>query len=312
VTNALRELIEKICHIYLDDIVIWSNSVDEHIRNVRKVMKALLHAKLYVNEKKTKLFCYKMKFLGHKISQAGIEADDSKVSKILDWPVPKSASDVRAFLVHYLNVFLATQSEILNRLTTKECEKNFPCWSTMFQEAFKKIKNIVVSHECLTVIDHNKLSTNKIFVTADASNTATGAVLSFGPTWESARPVAFDSKTLKDAELNYPTHEKELLAILHAIRKWKVDLLGSPFFVYTDHKTLLNFHTQHDLSKWQAHWVEELSIYHCSFVYIKGRNNTVADTLSRYPCRQVTTPDLRSYRFILFYTTPTPFIPHCQ
>jgi hypothetical protein len=108
--------------------VIWSNSIDEHIKNVKKVMEALCRSKLYVNENKTKLFCYKIKFLGHKISQAGIEADDDKVSKILDWPTPKSASDVRAFLglVCYLNAFLpclAMQSEILSRLTTKECEK---------------------------------------------------------------------------------------------------------------------------------------------------------------------------------------------
>jgi RNase H-like domain found in reverse transcriptase len=75
----------------------------------------------------------------------------------------------------------------------------------------------VVSRECLTVIDHKKLNDDKIFLTTDASNTATGAVLSFGPTWKSAHPVAFDSHCLKDAELNYPTHEKELLAILHGI-----------------------------------------------------------------------------------------------
>ena len=141
----------------------------------------------------------------------------------------------------------------------------------------------MVSRECLTVIDHKTLDRNKIFLTADASDRATGAVLSFGPTWETARLVAYDSKTLKDAELNYPTHEKELLAILHSIQKWKVDLLGSPFLVYTDHKTLLNFHTQRDMSRRQAHWMEELSIYGCKFVYVKGTNNSVADALSRYP-----------------------------
>src|ERR1700678_2783273 len=270
------------------DIVIWSNSLDEHIRNVRKIMEALQKAKLYVNEKKTKLFCYKINFLGHKISQAGIEADDKKDDKVLDWPIPKSSGDVRAFigLVHYLNAFLpnlAVQSNILHRLTTKECDKNFPTWTQEHQDAFNKIKSIVVSRECLTVIDHNKLDSNKIFLTTDASDRATGAVLSFGPTWETARPVSFDSRSLKDAELNYPTHEKELLAILHGIRKWKVDLLGSPFLVYTDHKTLLNFHTQKDMSRRQARWMEELSVYDCKFIYVKGTDNSAADALSRHP-----------------------------
>ena len=123
---------------------------------------------------------------------------------------------------------------------------------TKFQSAFDKIKDIVVSRECLTVIDHSKLHTNKIFITADTSNTAIGAVLSFELTCETACLVAFDSRSLKDAKLNYSIHEKELLAILCAIRKWKVDLLSSPFLVYTIHKTLLNFHTQRDLSRCQA------------------------------------------------------------
>ena len=288
VTNALRKYIGKICHVYLDDIVIWSDSIDEHIKNVNLVMEALRQAKLYVNMKKTHLFCYEIKFLGHIISQRGIEADGSKVDKILDWPIPKTANDVRAFLglVRYLNAFLprlAMQSLILSRLTTKDCDKKFPEWTKEFQDAFDKIKDIVVSRECLTVIDHKKLDSNKIFLTTDASDRATGAVLSFGPSWETARPVAFDSKSFKDAELNYPTHEKELLAILRGIRKWKVDLMGSPFFVYTDHKTLLNFHTQKDLSRRQARWMEELSIYDCKFVYVKGSDNCVADALSRYP-----------------------------
>jgi len=73
-------------------------------------------------------------------------------------------------------------------------------------------------------------------------------VLSFGTTWETARPVAFDSMTFKGAELNYPVHEKELLAVIHALKKWQVDLLSSSFFIYTDHKTLENFVTQKDLS----------------------------------------------------------------
>lgn len=188
-------------------------------------------------------------------------------------------------LVRYLNAFLprlAIQSEILSRLTLRKYEKGFPEWTDEYEIAFQNIKEIVTSRECLTVIDHNDPS-KKIFVTTDASDTCSGAVLSFGETWEGSRPVAFDSMTFKGAELNYPVHEKELLAILRAIRRWKVDLLGSEFLVYTDHKTLLNFENQKDLSRRQARWMEELSIYNCKFVYVKGEDNTVADALSRFP-----------------------------
>ena len=175
ITNALRPYLGKICHIYLDDIVVWSDNINEHILNVCKIMEALKAAKLYVNEKKTNLFCYNIQFLGHKISQNGIEVFKGKADKILEWPVPQSAADVRAFLglVCYLNTFLpclAIQSSILSHLTTKECDKNFPKWMQEHQDAFLKIKDIVVSWECLTIIDHKKLDQNKIFLTTDASD----------------------------------------------------------------------------------------------------------------------------------------------
>ena len=256
VAMALQKFIRKICHVYLDDIIIWSHNLEEHLKNICTIMNALKEAKLYINRNKTELFCYKVNFLGHKISQNGIEADAMKVNKILNWPTPKSATDVRRFLglVRYLASFLpklAVQTEILTALTLKSCERDFPEWKQSHEDAFQAIKNIVVSRECLTVIDHED-KTKKIFVTTDASDTVSGAVLSFGSCWESARPVAFDSMTFKDAELNYPVHEKELLAIMRALRKWKIDLIGSEFFVYTDHKTLLNFDRQKDLSRRQA------------------------------------------------------------
>lgn len=151
--------------------------------------------------------------------------------------------------------------------------------------AFEAIKKLVVSRECLTVIDHDDTSGNLIFVTTDASDWRTGAVLSFGKTWETARPVAFDSMQLKGAELNYPVHEKELLAIIRALKKWRMDLMGSEFVVYTDHRTLENFNVQRDLSRRQLRWQEFLSQYECTISYIKGEDNTVADALSRLPSK---------------------------
>ena len=277
----------------MDDIIVWSQTVEEHERHLRIILQTLQDAGLYINKTKTKLFCYETSFLGHIISQDGIKADPSKIDKIINWPASKNVKEVQQFLglVRYLNVFLphlTIQTSVLSRLTTKECAKNFPKWNNTYQSAFDKIKQIVLSRECLTVIDHTKLTTNNIYVTTDASDRCTGAVLSFGPTWETARPVAFDSSTLKDAELNYPVHEKELLAIIRAVKKWKYDLIGTPFFVYTDHKTLLNFATQKDLSQRQAHWMETLSSYECKFVYVKGEDNSMADALSRYPTTQTT------------------------
>ena len=97
------------------------------------------------------------------------------------------------------------------------------------------------------VIDHQNPSANNIYITCDVSDWHTGATLSFGPTWELARPIAFNSLQLKLAEQHYPVHEKELLAIICALKKWHMDLLGTQIHVYTDHRTLENFDTQKDL-----------------------------------------------------------------
>ena len=133
------------------------------------------------------------------------------------------------------------------------------------------------------MIDHSDPGNNKIFVTCDASDWHTGACLSFGETWETAHLVAYDSMQLNSAEWNYPIHKKELLAIIRALKKWRSDLLGSEFIVYTDHRTLENFDTQCDLSKRQLRWQEFMSQYEMNITYIRGEDNCVADALSRLP-----------------------------
>ena len=286
VTAALRPLIGKCCHIYLDDIIIWSMTLDEHIVNVKAVLDALVVAQLYCNPDKTSLFTTELFFLGHSISADGIKADESKIRRIVDWPVPKSVSDVQAFLglVRYVANFLpnlADHTRVLHTLTTKEASKDFPPWKSSHQRAFEAIKGLVIGSDCLTTIDHVNPGKNKIFVTTDASDFCSGAVLAWGETWESAHPVAFDSMTFKGAELRYPTHEKELLAIVRALKKWRADLLGSSFQVFTDHGTLENFNSQKDLSARQARWMEYMSHYDCNIVYVKGEDNSVADALVR-------------------------------
>lgn len=172
---ALRPLIGKICHAYLDDIIIWSQSVAEHVRNVKLVLDALRAACLFCSPKKTSLFCTEVDFLGHHISAAGIEADASKAQRILDWPTPRSPTEVRSFLglVRYLEQFLphlAEHTRILTPLTMKSAELEWPKWTKEHQNAFENIKKLVISRDCLVTIDHDNLQGNKIFVTCDASD----------------------------------------------------------------------------------------------------------------------------------------------
>jgi RNase H-like domain found in reverse transcriptase len=178
----------------------------------------------------------------------------SKINCIRDWPTPKSTTDIWAFLglVRYISVFLPGLAEwtiYLTPLTSKDANKLFPAWTADHPLAFNKIKDIVLGAGYLTTIDHITPGSNKIFVIYDVSDWQMGATLSFGLTWEETRLVAFNSVQLKSAEKNYPVHEKELLAIIRALKKWRADLLGMHFFVYTDHKTLENFNIQKDLSQ---------------------------------------------------------------
>ena len=159
-------------------------------------------------------------------------------------------------------------------------ELKFPTWTPDHQGAFQAIKDLVVSPCCLTTIDHDNPGSNQIFLTCDASDYRTGAVLSWGPSWEEARPVAFDSTPLRDAALNYLVHEKELLAIICGLKKWHIELLGTPVHVYTDHRTLQNFATQCDLSRCQARWQEYMAQFDLTIHYLKGERNVVADALS--------------------------------
>jgi len=128
--SALREFIGKICHVYLDDIIIWSSSLKKHIKNVNIILAALRRAGVYINSKKTVLFSTDVEFLGHRVSLAGIEACNKRVDKILDWPVPTSATETRQFLrlVRYLQKFLPNLAEhcrILEQLTHKKFDRDF-------------------------------------------------------------------------------------------------------------------------------------------------------------------------------------------
>ena len=195
---------------------------------------------------------------------------------------PASASDFRSFLgfVHYLLVFLPSLAKftvILDELTCKECDKKIPGWLPHHQIAFEAIKKLVTSLDCLTTIDPSLMPDHKIFMTTDASDTGSGAILAFGPTYETAHPVAYGSWSFKGLELNYPVHEKELFPIICALGKWWTDLLGYRFKIWTDHKTLEHFSTQRDLSHHQARWMEFLSQYDAFINYLPDDQNCIAD-----------------------------------
>ncbi|GAA5981406.1 hypothetical protein JCM10908_004099 [Rhodotorula pacifica] len=285
VNEALRHLIGVCCEAFVDDIIIYSNTLKEHKKNCRAVLDALRNAGLFCSRKKTDLFTTRTEFLGHIISRDSLEADRSKVEKIENWPRPRTVSQVRGFLglVQYLRKFvpgLAEYMSALTPLTKKGLADVKALWGKREEKAFMAIKKIVASLPVLQPLRHD--SDEPIWLMTDASKVGVGAVLLQGTEWQTARPCGFYSRQYIAAEKNYPTHEQELLAIVAALKAWRIDLLGTGFKVLTDHDTLKHLQTQPTLSKRQARWIEVLADYDYELSYVPGKKNVVADSLSRF------------------------------
>ena len=285
INEALRHLIGVCCQAFVDDVIIYSKTIDKHERNVRSVLQALREAGLYASPKKTDLFTLKADFLGHVISREGLAADSSKVDKIRQWPRPRTVAQVRGFLglVQYLRKFipqLAEHTAVLTPLTKKGVTNVPRLWGSKEEGAFEAIKKIVTSLPVLRPLDQD--SSEPIWLMTDASKVGIGAVLLQGEDWRTARPCGFWSRQYISAERNYPTHEQELLGVVAAMKAWRLELLGVKFKVLTDHDTLRHFKTQQTLSKRQARWMETLADYDYELAYIPGKKNAVADAMSRF------------------------------
>ncbi|SCV73794.1 BQ2448_6224 [Microbotryum intermedium] len=271
VNEALSNLIGKSCFVYLDDITKFSNTIEEHQTHVREVLKALRRADLYCLPKKTELFTTLCDFLGHIISWNRITADQSKVDRIVEWPHPRTVTKLRGFLglVQYLRKFingLTQHTKPLSDLTLKNANVRL-MWGVEQERHFNAIKAIVTSLPCLKPIDHTELA-DPLWVMTNANNVGIGAVLLQGQDWRKAHP-------------------QELLAVVGALRQWRVNLMGVHFTVLTDHESLKYLKTQENLSKRQACWVECLANYDFDITYIPGGENTIADTMSHYSFPQV-------------------------
>ncbi|GAA5879222.1 hypothetical protein JCM16303_003124 [Sporobolomyces ruberrimus] len=286
VNDALASLIGNICFVFVDDIIIYSNSLDEDERNCRSVLLALRQAGLYCSPKKTDLVTLDTEFLGHRISRDGIGADPNKIEKVVNWTTPRTCKQLRGFLglVQYLRKFiksLAKQTAILTPLTRKGMGDITTLWGAKEERAFRAIKTEVTSLPILHSIDHSE-NGEKIWLMTDASKVGVGAVLLQGNDWKTAMPCGFYSRQFIAAEKNYPVHEQELLAVVAALKAWKIDLLGEKVTVLTDHETLKHLKTQPDLSKRQSRWLETLADFDLDIRYLPGEKNTIADGLSRF------------------------------
>ena len=281
-TAIFRDVIGKFLHVYLDDIFIFSKTVEEHEHHLKVVFERLKKNDLYLKWDKCNLYAKEMECLGHIIDDQGIHPDADKLHRIREWRTPRNYHDVQRFvgLVNYVSNFLP---DITTYTAPLQCmvQNGTPFfWRPIHQRCFEMIKRIC----CKTpIIRPIRYKTDKpIWLICNASKTGVGAMYGQGPTWKSCRPAGFMSKKFSSAQQHYAVHELETLAILEALHKWEDKLVGQKFHVITDHKALEFFKTQNTLSNRQIRWTEYMSKFDLDITYVKGEYNKVADCLSRY------------------------------
>jgi hypothetical protein len=278
--SIFRDLLDQGVVIFLDDILIYSKSADEHERLLREVFTRLRNHQLYAKESKCELWRTEVTFLGHVINRHGISMEASKVEAITSWPSPNDPSDIRSFLglAGFYRRFVRSFSRLASPLTDLLVKGRKFEWSDAAEHAFQSLKFALSHAPILRPYDRHLPCT----VDLDASDFAVGAVLLQG-TGTDLHPVAFESKRLNRAERNYSARDREQLAMVHATNKWRHYLLGQPVTIRTDHKPLL-FPLGLEFMKSRHHrWEEQLAQFNYHLTYREGKLNTVPDALSRRP-----------------------------
>ena len=301
-TNApatFERLIEKVlfglqwekCLCYLDDIIVFGETFDKTLENLKLVLNRFREANLTVKPKKCHLFQKSIEYLGHNISEEGISCSKNKVDAVLNWPVPNSKTELRSFLglINYYRKYikdLATITYPLTRLT----QKNKPfIWSEECQISFDKMKELLVSAPILGYPQQD----GQFILDTDGSQFGIGAVLSQVQNG-TERVIAYASKSLNKAQQRYCTTFIELLAVVTFIRHFRHYLWGQHFIVRTDHASLTWLRNFKDPEGMIARWLTVLETYNFTIQHRKGSNHGNADAMSRIPrrkCKRTDCPD---------------------
>ena len=275
---ALSGLPPECAFLYIDDIIVVGCSVDHHISNLKNVFEKLRHYNLKLNPSKCNFFKSDVTYLGHHVSEKGIQPDKTKYEVIQKYPKPENADDVRRFVAfaNYYRRFIPQFAQIahpLNRLLRKN--QTF-VWSDICEKAFQEIKSKLLSPEILQFPDYNK----EFIVTTDASKIACGAILSQNH-GDIDLPISFASRTFTKGESNKSTIEQELLAIHWAITHFRPYLYGRRFIVRTDHRPLVYLFSMKDPSSRLTRMRLDLEEFNFEVHYVPGKSNVGADALSR-------------------------------
>jgi hypothetical protein len=280
---VLSGLHPEICLVYLDDIIVFSESLNDHLQRLSTVLCRMRTAGLKLKPEKCFLMQKSVSFLGHVISEEGIATDPEKTRAVTEWPVPTCTRDVRAFLglAGYYRRFVrdfAVLAAPLHDLIKND--RKFD-WSEDAQLSFDALKGALTSPPILAM----PTDYDEVIVDTDASDGAIGAVLSQRQDGVE-RVIAYASRALDRRERNYCVTRKELLAVVHFLKRFNQYLIGRKFKVRTDHAALSWLRHTPDPIGQQARWLEQLEEFDFTVEHRPGNRHANADAMSRRPCTQ--------------------------
>ncbi|GJY06990.1 putative reverse transcriptase domain-containing protein [Tanacetum coccineum] len=271
--RVCKPYLDKFVIVFIDDILIYSKSKEEHAEHLKLILELLKKEELYAKFSKCEFWLSNVQFLGHVINSKGIHVDPAKIESIKDWASPKTPTEIRQFLGldGYYRRFIEGFSKIakpVTKLTQKSAKFD---WSEKAEAAFQLLKQKLCSAPILALPEGSE----NFMVYCDASRKGLDAVL-----MQREKVIAYASRQLKIHEKNYTTHDLELGAIVFALKMWRHYLYGTKCVVFTDHKSLQHILDQKELNMRQRRWLELLSDYDYEIRYHPGKANVVADALS--------------------------------
>jgi transposase InsO family protein/predicted aspartyl protease len=284
--RAMAELLEPMLYkgavVFVDDIVVYSDTIPGLMARLRRVFDLLRSDNLTLHPGKCVLFKTEVKVLGHRVSAEGIRPLNDKVEVVESWPTPKNKRELRAFigLCSYYRQYVADFAKIaapLHKLTGKNAQWQ---WTDRECESFSNLKQALQTTPVLQLFDPNK----PVMVDCDSSGYALGGVLVQPDGDNNEKPVAYFSRCLNKAEASYCITRKELLSILVCLRHWKHYLIGRKIIVRTDHSSLTWLRSFKQPESQLARWFSELSQFDIQIVHRPGNKSANADGLSRRPC----------------------------